>query len=158
MLQIAQAGRFQAFDDTAPPSLLSSLLASATTLFSPAATDAEAAASADEAAAAGVGSKVAAPSLSRYWVSPAYDPRALRCPVGLFYGGADSVINVPALCALLPPGANVECVEHYEHLDMMWAADANTRVFQPILRWLLKCEGGGGRSYATAAAHGAVDG
>eukprot|EP01012_Entosiphon_sulcatum_P020345 TRINITY_DN25319_c0_g1_i1.p1 TRINITY_DN25319_c0_g1~~TRINITY_DN25319_c0_g1_i1.p1 ORF type:complete len:464 (+),score=72.89 TRINITY_DN25319_c0_g1_i1:31-1422(+) len=65
-------------------------------------------------------------------LSPAYPLRQISCPVALFYGGADNLPDIDFLRANLKPVFMCE-VPGYEHLDFLWAHNANEKVYGKVL-------------------------
>jgi lysosomal acid lipase/cholesteryl ester hydrolase len=67
-----------------------------------------------------------------------YDISRIRCPIGLFYGLKDGLINPENLIRQLPKDnlVHVHTEETYEHLDFLWAKCAPTRVFPAVIRIL----------------------
>ncbi|KAK4538526.1 hypothetical protein CDCA_CDCA18G4551 [Cyanidium caldarium] len=66
---------------------------------------------------------------------PAYPISQIRCPVALFYGGSDPLIDMQWLIGELPH-AHQWRVDHYEHLDFQVARDVHTRVFPHVIEFL----------------------
>jgi len=64
------------------------------------------------------------PSTYKSYVLPSYQPSKISCPIALFYGGRDTVPDMPWLLSSLPKGSMIHKEESYEHLDFMWAASA----------------------------------
>eukprot|EP00164_Ancoracysta_twista_P003189 GFYU01004253.1.p1 GENE.GFYU01004253.1~~GFYU01004253.1.p1 ORF type:complete len:443 (-),score=104.39 GFYU01004253.1:153-1481(-) len=64
--------------------------------------------------------------------APAYDVTNVKCPVAVFYGGQDNVINVPKMVKELPTESvvHVEATPHHEHMDNLYAMDMH-EVFYP---------------------------
>jgi hypothetical protein len=58
-------------------------------------------------------------------------------PLLLFWGAKDYLVNPATLVEELKEQANLmhaECIEHYEHMDFLWAKDARERVWEPLIR------------------------
>ncbi|KAJ3086159.1 hypothetical protein HK102_013463 [Quaeritorhiza haematococci] len=87
-----------------------------------------------------------------------YDITCLRCPVALFYGSRDEIIDGDKLvreCHASKAaaqksgnadsdwkGVNLVYAEHmdgYEHMDVIWARDAPRRVFAKIVKIVERC-------------------
>lgn len=60
----------------------------------------------------------------------------IKCPLAVFYGGADQLTDIPWLLRELPVGSKTFCVDNYEHLDPLWAVDAKDKVFPLIISLL----------------------
>ncbi|GAM16909.1 hypothetical protein SAMD00019534_000840, partial [Acytostelium subglobosum LB1] len=69
-------------------------------------------------------------------VIPGYHPGQILTKCALFFGGADTLPNTKALLRHLPRDKVVFVHEEetYEHLDFMWAKDANKKIFSKILK------------------------
>jgi pimeloyl-ACP methyl ester carboxylesterase len=66
-----------------------------------------------------------------------YSVANIGCPVALFYGGKDKLVQGKALVETLQASKEVDLVHHseiphYEHMDVVWAHDARDTVFDPI--------------------------
>ncbi|TQS33206.1 hypothetical protein Golomagni_06455, partial [Golovinomyces magnicellulatus] len=61
-----------------------------------------------------------------------YPTRNIRTPVVLVYGGSDSLVDIKTMLAELPPQTVATEIPHYEHLDLLWARDVDTQVFQHV--------------------------
>jgi len=66
-----------------------------------------------------------------------YSVANIGCPVALFYGGRDKLVQGKALVETLQASKEVNLVHHseiphYEHMDVVWAHDACDNVFEPI--------------------------
>lgn len=64
----------------------------------------------------------------RAFLPQAYPVSQIKCPMAVFYGGADKLTDIPWLLRELPVGSKTFCVDAYEHLDPLWAADAKDKV------------------------------
>eukprot|EP01105_Mastigella_eilhardi_P003843 TRINITY_DN149_c0_g1_i1.p1 TRINITY_DN149_c0_g1~~TRINITY_DN149_c0_g1_i1.p1 ORF type:complete len:431 (+),score=124.84 TRINITY_DN149_c0_g1_i1:168-1460(+) len=67
-----------------------------------------------------------------------YAAPSMRCPVAIISGGKDYLVDAPKLAYELDrvrPGTVLlnDLVPEYSHLDVLWAADVQERVFTPIL-------------------------
>jgi lysosomal acid lipase/cholesteryl ester hydrolase len=67
-----------------------------------------------------------------------YDIGRIRCPIGLFYGLRDGLINPEGLISQLPAAnlVHVHTEETYEHLDFLWAKTAPKTLFPAVIRVL----------------------
>lgn len=66
----------------------------------------------------------------------AYPVSQIACKMACFYGGADTLTDLHWLLGQLPPGTIQERIEEYEHLDLIWAADAHEKVFPRVVHVL----------------------
>jgi alpha-beta hydrolase superfamily lysophospholipase len=66
-----------------------------------------------------------------------FDVSCVKCPVALYYGTQDTIIDGPKLYeACWEAGVElkaVEEVEGYEHMDCLWSQDARSRVWRRVL-------------------------
>ena len=65
----------------------------------------------------------------------------IQCPLAVFYGGKDEIINGKLFIDHVKSNEGVglvyeEVIEEYEHLDLLWARDIEERVFEKILKIL----------------------
>ncbi len=65
---------------------------------------------------------------------PAYPLNQIKTPLVLFEGTCDSLQD--ASLKHLPSLVGRHCVHGYEHLDFMWAADVNEKVWPQIVDYL----------------------
>jgi lysosomal acid lipase/cholesteryl ester hydrolase len=65
-----------------------------------------------------------------------YDLSRLKVPVALFYGGKDTVIDIPELLKVLPNVVRLQKEDSYEHLDCIWADSAPAKVFPQVVSLL----------------------
>eukprot|EP01006_Ploeotia_vitrea_P028555 TRINITY_DN61232_c0_g1_i1.p1 TRINITY_DN61232_c0_g1~~TRINITY_DN61232_c0_g1_i1.p1 ORF type:complete len:505 (-),score=31.17 TRINITY_DN61232_c0_g1_i1:1223-2737(-) len=74
------------------------------------------------------------------YVPIAYPLHQISCPVALFYGGSDSLPDSAYIVQGVRQSKLVHCKEisHYEHLDFLWAKDAQQLVYEPLLDILEK--------------------
>jgi len=66
-------------------------------------------------------------------VIPEYCPSQIKCPVALFYGGADNLPDMDWLLKQVPAGTFVHCEDTYEHLDFLFAKTATTNIYPKVL-------------------------
>jgi lysosomal acid lipase/cholesteryl ester hydrolase len=71
----------------------------------------------------------------RPYRTPAYHLSNLKCPVALFYGGADTLPNFKSLLDELDP-VYVRREPELEHLCFMWGKDCHTTIFPDVVRLL----------------------
>ena len=62
-----------------------------------------------------------------------YDLTLIRCPVAVFAGGSDRLIDPAALCSVAKNVVHYHCEPDYEHLDLLWADSAPERIFKPLM-------------------------
>lgn len=67
-----------------------------------------------------------------------YELTKIRCPIALFYGGRDELVDAQAVAQELGPRRIVKnhCEPRYEHLDMLWADDAYEKIFPGVIQLL----------------------
>ncbi|KAJ1563853.1 hypothetical protein HK405_000523, partial [Cladochytrium tenue] len=75
-----------------------------------------------------------------------FDVRTVRCPLALFYGTRDEIVDARRLhreCwGARSAGVRlvaVEEVDGYEHMDCLWAVDAPSRVWRRVARVVQRC-------------------
>ena len=70
---------------------------------------------------------------------PAYPLTQIKTPLVLFEGTSDSLHDVSL--KHLPSLVGRHCVQGYEHLDFIWAADVGEQVWPQIIKYLnqLRC-------------------
>lgn len=71
----------------------------------------------------------------RPYRTPVYHLANMKCPVALFYGGADTLPNFKSLLDELEP-VYVRREPELEHLCFMWGKDAHTTIFPDVVRLL----------------------
>lgn len=71
----------------------------------------------------------------RPYRTPTYHLANMKCPVALFYGGADTLPNFKSLLDELEP-VYVRREPELEHLCFMWGRDAHTTIFPDVVRLL----------------------
>eukprot|EP01087_Luapelamoeba_hula_P021952 TRINITY_DN7775_c0_g1_i1.p1 TRINITY_DN7775_c0_g1~~TRINITY_DN7775_c0_g1_i1.p1 ORF type:complete len:514 (+),score=74.52 TRINITY_DN7775_c0_g1_i1:243-1784(+) len=66
------------------------------------------------------------------------DLNAVRCPIALFYGEKDLLVDGARLRSILDPSVvrYVDNVENYEHMDTLWATNASRRVYPQVVELL----------------------
>ncbi|KAI9592296.1 triacylglycerol lipase [Syncephalis fuscata] len=69
-------------------------------------------------------------------ISLTYPTQRIHTPIALFYGGCDSLSNINELLKDLPVPAYAHKVDHFEHLDFLWADDAHQVVYPDVVRLL----------------------
>jgi lysosomal acid lipase/cholesteryl ester hydrolase len=62
-------------------------------------------------------------------VIPHYQLSRIKCPIAVFYGGADTVADSDYLMEVLPKGTTFHKEDSYEHLDFLWAKTVATNVY-----------------------------
>lgn len=67
-----------------------------------------------------------------------FPTRNIVAPVTLIYGGSDSLVDIGAMLKELPEETVAKEIEHYEHLDFLWAKDVHHLVFPTVLATLHK--------------------
>jgi lysosomal acid lipase/cholesteryl ester hydrolase len=71
----------------------------------------------------------------RPYRTPKYQLSNIKCPVALFYGGADTLPNFKSLLDELDP-VYVRREPELEHLCFMWGREAHTTIFPDVVRLL----------------------
>ncbi|KAI0388920.1 alpha/beta-hydrolase [Xylariaceae sp. FL0594] len=71
-------------------------------------------------------------TLNKYTKVARYPTRNIRTPVVIVYGGSDSLVDIKAILKELPKMTVATEIPHYEHLDFLWARDADTQVFRHV--------------------------
>lgn len=71
----------------------------------------------------------------RPYRTPQYHLANMKCPVALFYGGADTLPNFKSLLDELDP-VYVRREPELEHLCFMWGGEAHTTIFPDVVRLL----------------------
>ncbi|KAK4042148.1 triacylglycerol lipase [Parachaetomium inaequale] len=71
-------------------------------------------------------------SASRYTKVAKYPTRNIKTPIVLVYGGSDSLVDIGAMLRELPAQTVANEIEHYEHLDFLWARDVHELVFPHV--------------------------
>lgn len=67
------------------------------------------------------------------------DPALQQLPIYLSYGGQDELADlkdVKWLLQFMPSSSKADLVPEYAHLDFVWATDANTKVYAPMMRMM----------------------
>lgn len=82
---------------------------------------------------------VASKRLARFDGRSEYDLTKITCPVAVFAGGKDELVDSSALCELAAHVVLYHCEPQYEHLDLIWADNAPARIFRPLLQVLDLC-------------------
>lgn len=65
-----------------------------------------------------------------------FPTRNITTPITLIYGGNDSLVDIDVMLRELPGHTVAKEVEHYEHLDFLWAKDVHKVVFPHVLEAL----------------------
>ncbi|KAG0640550.1 Alpha/Beta hydrolase protein [Tuber brumale] len=65
-----------------------------------------------------------------------FPTRNITTPITLVYGGNDSLVDIDVMLRELPGHTVAKEVEHYEHLDFLWAKDVHKLVFPHVLEAL----------------------
>ncbi|KAJ3115203.1 hypothetical protein HDU96_001049 [Phlyctochytrium bullatum] len=69
-----------------------------------------------------------------------FDVSSIRCPLAMYYGSKDTIIDGPALHKkCLDGGVDLvyaEVVDGYEHMDCLWSMDAKERVWKSMVKLL----------------------
>ncbi|WBW74394.1 triglyceride lipase-cholesterol esterase [Schizosaccharomyces osmophilus] len=73
---------------------------------------------------------------ARHYQVPLFPTSNIKCPILLLWGGKDTLINMEYMRTALPPQAQEIEIEHYEHLDFLWADDVKEQVIPKVLEAL----------------------
>lgn len=65
-----------------------------------------------------------------------FPTRNITTPIVLVYGGSDSLVDISVMLGELPGHTVAKEIEHYEHLDFLWATDVDKLVFPHVLEAL----------------------
>lgn len=65
-----------------------------------------------------------------------FPTRNITTPIVLVYGGSDSLVDIDVMLKELPGHTVARVIEHYEHLDFLWATDVDKLVFPHVLEAL----------------------
>jgi len=69
---------------------------------------------------------------NKYTKVARYPTRNIKTPIVLVYGGCDSLVDIKVMLKQLPPQTVATEIPHYEHLDFLWARDADRQVFPHV--------------------------
>ncbi|KAK2624124.1 hypothetical protein QTJ16_006758 [Diplocarpon rosae] len=71
-------------------------------------------------------------TVSKYTKVAKFPTRNIKTPVVLVYGGSDSLVDISVMLRELPAHTVAIEIQHYEHLDFLWAREVNTLVFPHV--------------------------
>lgn len=71
-------------------------------------------------------------SISKYTKVAKFPTRNIRTPIALVYGGKDSLVDIDVMLKELPAHTVATEIQHYEHLDFLWARDVDALVFPHV--------------------------
>jgi len=71
-------------------------------------------------------------SVSKYTKVAKFPTRNIKTPIVLVYGGSDSLVDINVMLKELPSHTIATEVQHYEHLDFLWAREVDTLVFPHV--------------------------
>eukprot|EP00696_Hemimastix_kukwesjijk_P012827 gnl/Hemi2/26149_TR8777_c0_g1_i1.p1 gnl/Hemi2/26149_TR8777_c0_g1~~gnl/Hemi2/26149_TR8777_c0_g1_i1.p1 ORF type:complete len:455 (+),score=142.62 gnl/Hemi2/26149_TR8777_c0_g1_i1:181-1545(+) len=63
---------------------------------------------------------------------PHYNLSDIRCPVAMFYGGGDDLLDVEKLAKVVQP-VYLQRDEEYIHMDYLWGLDAEKNVYRKVI-------------------------
>merc|ERR1712146_254550 len=72
----------------------------------------------------------------RTMLPASYEIGQIRCPMALFYGTDDDLTDMNWLLRQLPSSCKTFAVDHYEHLDTIWAESAKEKIFPVVVELL----------------------
>lgn len=81
-------------------------------------------------------SPVVAFSGKNFYKVAKFPTRNITTPIVLVYGGSDSLVDISVMLGELPGHTVAKEIEHYEHLDFLWATDVDKLVFPHVLEAL----------------------
>lgn len=73
---------------------------------------------------------------NRYYKPAKFPTRNIKTPIVLVFGGSDSLVDIRVMLKELPKHTIAIEVQHYEHLDFLWAQDVDTCVFPHVFEAL----------------------
>jgi len=82
---------------------------------------------------------------NRYYKVARFPTRNIKSPIVLLYGGSDSLVDISVMLKELPKHTIVHKIDHFEHLDFLWAQDIDKLVFPHVFEAL--------RYYSTVERH-----
>ena len=68
----------------------------------------------------------------RYYKVTKFPTRNIRTPIVLVYGGSDSLVDIRAMLKELPRHTQAREIQHFEHLDFLWAHEVDKLVFPHV--------------------------
>lgn len=82
---------------------------------------------------------IASKKMATFDGSFVYDLTKITCPVAIFAGANDALVDSTALRDLAAHVVMYHSEPGYEHLDLIWADTAKERIFRPLLQVLGLC-------------------
>lgn len=70
------------------------------------------------------------------YILPHYQPHLIQIPLALFIGEKDTIPHTDSLLGQVPKASFVHREPDYEHLDFIWAKNANSRIWPKVLEQL----------------------
>lgn len=77
-----------------------------------------------------VGMGIGAPD--RHYKVAKFPTRNITTPIVLIYGGSDSLVDIKVMLEELPRHTRAYEIEHFEHLDFLWAQEVDKLVFPHV--------------------------
>jgi lysosomal acid lipase/cholesteryl ester hydrolase len=71
-------------------------------------------------------------SVSKYTKVAKFPTRNIKTPIVLVFGGSDSLVDINVMLKELPSHTVATEIQHYEHLDFLWAREVDTLVFPHV--------------------------
>ena len=68
----------------------------------------------------------------RYYKVTKFPTRNIKTPIVLVYGGSDSLVDIKAMLKELPRHTVAKEIQHFEHLDFLWAHEVDKLVFPHV--------------------------
>ncbi|KAH7112806.1 Alpha/Beta hydrolase protein [Dendryphion nanum] len=69
---------------------------------------------------------------SKYYKVAKFPTKNIKTPIVLVYGGSDSLVDINVMLKELPRHTIAKEIQHYEHLDFLWASDVDQLVFPHV--------------------------
>lgn len=79
----------------------------------------------------------------RYYKPAKFPTRNIKTPIVLVYGGSDSLVDIKVMLRELPKHTTATEIQHFEHLDFLWAKEVDNLVFPHVFDALRGYSGNG---------------
>jgi lysosomal acid lipase/cholesteryl ester hydrolase len=73
---------------------------------------------------------------NRYYKVARFPTRNIKTPIVMLYGGSDSLVDIRVMLKELPKHTIAHKIDHFEHLDFLWAQDIDKLVFPHVFEAL----------------------
>lgn len=74
----------------------------------------------------------------KFYRAAKFPTKNITTPIVLMYGGADSLVEIDVMLDALPDHTIAERVDHFEHLDFLWAREVDKLVIPRVVYWLME--------------------